>query len=141
MQASVKRTCGHLTNENLFGSSAERERRKGWLATQPCLACQRAATTATAQAETAELPALVGSERQVAWATTIRASQIKAVATFATEAAARIQDPAKQAVLESRVAQTQAALAAETSAKWWIDHRADSGQALVATLSTVEVTA
>lgn len=67
MQYAVKRSCGHTTSEQLYGSSGERERRLGWLRTQACPQCKRAVHQAevivTAAIEA--LPHLTGSPSQV----------------------------------------------------------------------------
>lgn len=112
--------CGHESEVQLFGPHAARKRRIEWLREHgECQACRRAAQDAAA-AEAAErlgeLPALVGSPKQIAWAEKIRALRL-------VEAKAE----AKAANAEDRFA----ALAAKTSAAWWIDNRHDSGADLL----------
>lgn len=116
----VQRRCGHETKETLYGPGKERDRRVAWLRTQPCLDCQRAAErdAAATQADAAGLPALAGSEKQVSWALTIRATALRAVDALLAPAKATYPDgdwSAEDALV--------AKLAAQTSAAWWIDHR------------------
>lgn len=59
----------------------------------------------------AGLPALTGSERQIRWATTLRAE--------ALDALRKMIDPVFWAAVEG-------VFAAETSAGWWIDHRGNA---------------
>lgn len=61
----------------------------------------------------APLPALNGSEKQVAWATKIRAVLLAKLAEAAEQPGAE----------RERIANTQAHLRAQTSCRWWIDNR------------------
>ena len=81
-QYSIDHSCGHTQTQHIYGtnSKGQRERMADWLARGLCTDCyeaQRAAEYAeqTAQAKrgTAHLPALTGSDKQIAWAETIRA--------------------------------------------------------------------
>lgn len=132
MQYTVKHTCGHVSTQNLFGKGSERESRLAWLRDQPCLDCKRGQETKSAVAATATLPALVGSEKQVAWATTIRAKQIAAIDAFLSDAAAKfVADPnfdeamADFSARRDRVANTP-------DARFWIDRRDESAKRLLA---------
>jgi hypothetical protein len=74
-----------------------------------------------------DLPALVGSEKQVAWAESIRRD------LFDYQISQRFDAARRAAVAAGRMDQADAAIAkmsdllapvlAETSAKWWIDNR------------------
>ncbi len=102
--------CGHEESRIIGGKLREQESKVAWLATQDCWHCQRAAenaATATASAERG-WPALEGSEKQVAWATTIRAEMLE-----------RLLLPA-----------LRGDLLRQTEARWWIDHRAESPEIL-----------
>lgn len=115
---SITHTCGHITRENLVGPMADRARRAEWLAAQPCTECKRAAELDAARAQTADMIMLTGSEKQVAWATTIRAAAIAAVDTLLAGAALNAN---QQAAID--------ALRGQASAKFWIDNRVNSGNA------------
>ncbi len=85
---TVTYECGHEGVVNLFGKSEAREKTLAYLATVPCPKCQHAETMAShaeanqqaaAYSEEHQLPILKGTEKQVAWANTIRKSMIEAV--------------------------------------------------------------
>lgn len=97
---NVDHTCGHQEEYQLYGKHTERDRKLAWLATQPCNECRKAATAA-ATAKAAEairasgavdgLPTLEGSEKQVAWAETIRAATMARLNTGLDEIKARVE--------------------------------------------------
>ncbi|MBD8737748.1 hypothetical protein [Sphingomonas sp. CFBP 13706] len=116
MNKIITHACGHEEIHYLAGFASQQERKARWLETTKCTTC----FLATKQAEQAEaavrdgaaiahldLPSLTGSDRQVAWASTLRASRFcKLVAQPVTQ-----KDGYQICVLI-------------TDAKWWIDHRA-----------------
>jgi len=121
MKYEVKHTCGHASEVSLYGKQAERDRKLAWMATQPCRECEAAARKARHEAENAAaaatnieagLPALIGSEKQIAWAESIRAdfrTGWNATWMKAPEAAC----PILNGIINR--------LMAEASAKWWIE--------------------
>src|SRR5690625_6977835 len=70
---TINHTCGHEVTIQLYGKHTERDRKIAWLETQRCRHCENEAANKAAaeRAEEAGLPALEGTEKQVAWATTI----------------------------------------------------------------------
>ncbi len=131
MKAAVKRNCGHMSEVQLYGTSAERDRKAAWMRTTPCLKCERGEQVSVATEANAGMLALVGSEKQVAWAETIRAkamSKLKAArADYAAQGA-----PADQIALFDAA---MAKVAAQAIASWWIDHREDGAIALMRAVS------
>lgn len=129
MQYTVKHSCGHTETGQLFGSYEERQRRLAWLKETPCQPCKRQAEQQAAEqsAAAAGLPALSGSPKQVAWATTIRAEKLKAAAADREQFAAlgRRQNATAEQMAEQlgQYDQAAAALAAHERAAWWIDRR------------------
>ena len=127
-QYTVSHACGHTQTHQLYGKTVDRQSRAEWLATQDCTECYRAAKLAAATKNTAHLPALTGSEKQIAWATTIRAEKVAELDELLT----------KCKTLEGTVPAEQAANiynAIETArnqagAGWWIDNRNCSGREL-----------
>ena len=120
---TINHTCGHIVTIQLFGAYKDRERRIAWLETQECEECRKEkANAAAAQAKAKRgLADLTGSEKQVAWANTIREGAYKALdclAPFTTNNQAR-----------QMVESWKAKMDAETSAKWWINHRSDMPEA------------
>lgn len=132
-QTAIARTCGHSTIEQLYGPGAERTRKAAWLATQPCRECARQAATVAAVKATADLPALTGSDKQVAWATTIRAKLVADLKTFRAEVDARAAKfPGPDADEFLAVADKAiAAIESKTDARFWIDNRTSWGEEMV----------
>lgn len=139
MQWTVKHACGHVVTHQIYGGTKNGQARSAWLATQPCLQCKRdaelnAALNANAAAG---LPALTGSERQIAWAEQIRHELIPAVerqilGSLEKLARATTKHAADQAIYDACIAAMRAAVTAEldalrrrAEARWWIDHRSD----------------
>jgi hypothetical protein len=135
---NVDHSCGHSAIVNLVGKHKLREYRLEKMADQECSDCftitlakQHQAESEKAAAAASELafPALEGSEKQVAWATTIRQTKWKRVEQLI---AVRLENPKMQAeapekLLEWSGAQRSHARAhlfdSVVSAKFWIDYR------------------
>jgi hypothetical protein len=120
----ITHACGHEQIHYLSGFASQQERKARWLKATKCRNCF-VATKQGEQAEAAvrnsaaiahlDLPLLTGSDRQVAWATTLRASRFCALmANSGTDGNGRH------------------VCAVVIDAKWWIDHRALSDAELVA---------
>lgn len=119
-------SCGHTERVDLIGPRNSREWRLERIAQKPCDACWRAereAENAKRNAEAAkenqamELPALVGSEKQIAWAETVRLGILRSIdETVSNPYYGRVRShPRLQSALDS--------LYGETRAHWWIDQR------------------
>ena len=100
-----------------------------------------------------ELPALAGSEKQITWANTIRAKAIRATTEWmhdklgtptmlypstgaapivvARQVAAPVLPAEKHIEVRVMIENAVNVIAANTSAKWWIDNRDTTAQALV----------
>lgn len=97
-------SCGHTGTVELFGKTADRERKLRWYETSAvCPECYKAQQKAESEEFNAGLPALTGSEKQISWAKDIRAKAIK----------------------DSFVKKYFSLISGETSAKWWIENRFD----------------
>lgn len=125
MSHRVTHTCGHEQEHHLTGFASQQERKAKWLATTMCGACFRAEKAREREAEATQNEAaiadltllpLAGSERQVSWATAIRAKRIALLRT-----SAGLDTP-----------ETGLALLGITDAKWWIDHRDQADDELLA---------
>ncbi|WP_267381480.1 MULTISPECIES: hypothetical protein [unclassified Sphingomonas] len=113
MEREITHSCGHVERHfvgGTFASDAEAQARK--LARMKCKPCFKASKKAKADIQAdldrttlsgVDLPALTGSDRQVAWAATIRLERL--------------------AALHRTLPARTAAFAPVTDAKWWIDHR------------------
>lgn len=116
MEHRIAHACGHEQAHYILGYPAQQDRKARWLRTTKCRACfvddkrsQEAKAAARDGAAIAHLglPELVGSDRQVSWATTIRMKRLAAImTTSSTDGGAGHQ-----------------ACVAVADAKWWIDHR------------------
>lgn len=134
-QYTLTHSCGHTTTEQLYGKSDERERKIKYLKTVPCTACTRQQQIHTAQTSTADLPKLTGSEKQIAWATTIRADLLR---TVAEERASFLALGKRQGASDAQLAEQMGMfdtcttkLHQQTSASWWIDHRTTTARHLL----------
>ena len=143
-------SCGHEGEIQLFGKMTERDRKIKWLESEglcpECYKAKQAAEREEASAKAHEaakdmgLPALKGSERQVAWAETIRQSALDpktALAAILNIVCALPEDKteAMGTKLESLMLSEQktaedilydwcVSVACErTEAAWWIDNR------------------
>lgn len=125
MEQLITHACGHEQIHFLIGFASQQDRKARWLTTTKCRACfiagkkaeqQQAATRDGAAIAHLDLPAIAGSDRQIAWATTIRASHLSAL----------LADPDAVA---ANACQTCLAI---SDAKWWIDHRHLSNTDLLA---------
>ena len=104
-------TCGHEYTFNLYGPMRDRERKLEWLAGQPCPKCRaeakrKAAAEAAEKAAADKLPALVGTETDVATATQVRAEII--------------DDLDRDSLVSGARAEICAEAARHTAAVWWI---------------------
>lgn len=136
---TITHTCGHDVVHNLLGKSSYRQWQKERLSNEPCWECQKAARNETAQVHTeaAGLVALSGTEKQVAWANSIRlgklaeidktVAEIKAVPASATEKGQR-----NMAKLDEIVN----AIRSKESASWWIEARHEDGRRILSATAT-----
>jgi len=137
-QYQVTHTCGHSETVQLYGPSKERERRLTWLRSQSCLDCKRASHEGEAResrilSQMEGLPRLDGTDRQIAWAETIRRDKLTETAAMLAQLRADPQaqeEPSQMLAIDA----AERALRAQRSASWWIDHRTDSGRYLIRSL-------
>ena len=116
---TINHICGHSVEIQLLGKMEDRYRRIEWLETQECEECKRAKANAAAAAakDARGLADLTGSEKQIAWANTIREKAYKALDFLAPYAT---NDKTKQ-IMD----RWKAKMDVQTTAKWWIDNRYD----------------
>jgi hypothetical protein len=118
MERQITHKCGHTALHSIYAQcAADYDRQDIRLARQKCTACREAAKQACGEADavliaTVPVAELAGSPKQVAWATTIRATRL-----------ARLQRAGSGAV---------AYLACVNDAKWWIDNRSADDAGLLA---------
>ena len=121
---TINRSCGHEERIQIYGPERDRDGKAEREARKLCGECYRTAKLAESKiageqavAATADrpLPALSGSEKQIAWAEQIRAQAILHGEASICRWPERLQTvvlPAYRAGLEAKI-----------EAKWWIDHR------------------
>lgn len=146
----ITRACGHVEEIDIRGTNVhgERERQAKYLATLDCRDCYRQAKAAETRdladswADLAALPALVGSEKQIAWAEKIRVDGIAAIVRDVTEPPTGVNKLARAVhtghlavafgpaleLLDSEDRATVAHLligvaSRHRQARWWIDSR------------------
>lgn len=152
----VRHSCGHTMLYPFYGDDeftwAERAHQ---LAQGPCRLCAAAerdeerrkkAVQARFHARERGLPPLEGSERQIAWAETVRLSAFGAIDKVlkwlkqVDEEAGR-EDPDHWHDVKQGIARSIAFLEEQVEAKWWIDHRhgimnnLDGGRALLSSIA------
>lgn len=121
-------SCGHSEIMRLFGPAYERERRLDYFARAAlCEACriearQRAKSDATAHAASVAqaegYPVLLGTEKQIAWAVTLRQEAMRVLTSLRNRG---IESERER--LNRIVDLVSAWLLGFTESKWWIERR------------------
>lgn len=137
---TITYSCGHTGEVQVTGKRADRESKKAWHERQKCKECWRVAQSKHAAQMNAEagLPSLTGSEKQIAWAESLRAKWLKKIADDSYKrsigydliAIKGIKDACdKMGMTPEKFTAiwdvTVAELTAETSAKFWIENMRD----------------
>jgi hypothetical protein len=127
-QYTVTHLCGHPETVRLFGPGDQRERRIEFMQRENCPACR--AAVALAEDAAAGLPALEGSDAQIAWASEIRTKQLSGaeadLARFAADTAKYPDCVDYQIVTDysqGRYHEYIEATRTITDSQWWIDNR------------------
>ena len=116
-QYGITYRCGHEDTVQIYGTNVhgEREKKAAWYGTIDCPACR----AAKARQGHDGLPALEGTDRQVAWADDIREEVLEEARNdrdgWANHGAAEEQITAADRIIVW--------LEAQASASWWIDHQ------------------
>lgn len=131
----VTHSCGHEQTHKLIGKHKDRERKLEWLATTLCAECYAAkrdadnkvASDAAAEAAQATgLPALTGSEKQIAWAETLRRTFLRDLDQIVA-ARRGVRDERYSEAAWAEICDALVLLADEprswTQARQWIDSR------------------
>lgn len=136
----VNFSCGHTEIVQLIGSYKDRDSKIAWMKEHGiCSECYKAKKAKENEEINAKLPILEGSEKQIEWAKNIRLKYYSDPLYYdgycalkrSIEAGKKTIDEAleTQKKLEAtghpnaKLYYIPLALIAETSAKWWIDHR------------------
>lgn len=110
-QYDIEYACGHEERIQLFGKTAERERRISQLEAMKCPECRIAE-------DSRGLPELTGSVKQVAWAAGIRREFVDRMQAESSAAENLSEEQVEEArrLIDSCIAEL-------TSASWWIDNK------------------
>ncbi len=114
---TITHACGHEQEHQLVGKESERRNRIDWLRTTDCRACSEAAEAAKVLRANAGLPALEGSEKQVAWAIKLRAKLIIVIDREEEHLLANANTDEIRGVVREKAARMRGM----TTAKYWID--------------------
>lgn len=128
MLYTIKHTCGHEEEVQVYGTNAhgERDSKVAWLESKPCRECELAAKHAEADASSDGMAELDGSEKQVRWAKDIRHEMIaKVEGKLSIEEELMTGNESDENIAEfaRRGALVVGAIEGKTSARWFIDNR------------------
>ncbi len=112
---TVTYKCGHTAEVQLYGKYVDRERKIKWYSTINCPECETKEQREIA--EKAGLPALTGTEKQIAWAVKLRNDALDIINTQI----AKLPEPNKTTTANLRNQWLQR----ETAAIYWIERRYD----------------
>jgi hypothetical protein len=142
-------TCGHEGTVNIIGPHKDRKWKLSYEESKLCPECYKAKLEADRQKQNAEaaeanqaagLPKLKGTEKQIAWAESIRKSMIEHIIEYYIS---QIIDEAKAEHPEEyeRVMKGFEALKRHTDASWWIDNRINDDKIGLRRLINAEIEA
>lgn len=131
-----------------YGPLVGRERQLAAIEARECPACRK--RKAEQAAQQSGLPALTGSDKQIAWAYDIRSKRIEALNISADKARTILARVANGEAANADPAEVQAAkvecednlasitaILAITEARWWIDHRNEHANTLIIAMRPV----
>lgn len=116
----ITHSCGHDEEHDLLGPTAQRERKIAWLETTLCSDCQQVENDkrnkiAAQWCADNECAPLTGSEKQIAWAESIRADYLQGLNGMLTILPADQKPQLVEAIADIKQH--------DTDASWWIDNR------------------
>lgn len=133
MKYTVTFSCGHTGVVELFGKSADREKKLEWYQdTAVCPDCYKKSwdmqrleerQQAYENAKKMNLPALTGSDKQIAWAVTIRDRFFSLLNAYIDSHAKNTKTEAGKTFFRELKLRAQAFFSAQTKAVYWIDNR------------------
>lgn len=129
---TITHTCGHDSEAKLVGPASKVNPQIASLESRLCMDCYKSKQAEVAKVITQGrvLPDLEGSDKQVAWANTIRATilgQDKSLKIMLDTMSDRAHAEKVSSTMDAVVTK----LGTITSAKWWIDNRATELRAFV----------
>lgn len=134
-------SCGHEGKVEITGPSKGRQRRADWKFSGLCPECykkhleeekERKEREAAEKAAEMELPELSGTEKQVAWANTIRMKKVDALNAGIERISKMLEErglekiPGEEVGIKEISDATDYFVHTHTDARWWIEHREDA---------------
>ena len=124
----VTYACGHTDTIQLYGKESDREKRLAYLSTIDCPDCYYEKRLQAAKAQTADLPELQGSEKQINWATQIRAEVFAALDKYTKQIDDYQNAPEESKIVTRKMfADFRETMTAHTDCRFWIDNRDNFG--------------
>lgn len=122
MKFTVTHKCGHEVVYQLYGKFEDREHKAAYYETLDCPECRlrRELEQAETNAQADNLPELQGTEKQIAWAMSIRNKWMGLVSNLIAQVNANTNANPQ---LKEKFIAAVASRKVETSAAWWIDNR------------------
>lgn len=141
MKYDVTRICGHKQRINISGSDDRIKWMLNWYSNSPCPDCKIKADREKRleYAEKIGMAELIGSEKQVNWAIKIRDGLMRQLTNDLAEMQSDMEKITDSAEYEDwknaylKCSDAYEALCVEDRASWWIEHRDDDSDALLAT--------
>lgn len=133
-------SCGHEGRVNICGPTKDRQRKADWHFSGLCPECykkhleeekERKNREAAEKSAELELPELTGTEKQIAWANTIRIKKIDSINARVEKIAKMLEEkglekiPGEDVGVRDILHATEHFAREHTDARYWIDHRDD----------------
>lgn len=126
---TIEHTCGHEQAHQIAGPIKGRESKEQWLKTTVCGECyaaqkraEKAAENKAAATKNEDLVPLTGSEKQIAWAESIRAGLVPELVKRRDHYVAQAKAGAPDKDIDGLAAAFNDVIN-QPSAGWWIDNR------------------
>lgn len=128
MKYTVTYTCGHTGRVELFGKSKDRDWKLKNMESDLCPDCYRAQQEENNKkiAEELGLPDLIGSEKQIAWANTLRTKSLEEIQMWVNKNKKMLEkDPTNEKIqgFVKNITDLYQGFAGIDQAKFWIDNR------------------
>ena len=134
---TIVRACGHEAEVKVRGAMPTRERKLDRERQRICGRCaiEKQRSEAEVAAEAEELPALVGTPKQIAWAMTLRHQALADAKNYLDylRESGRLKGRVGRdtELFEAQKERALEPLKARTEAAWWIDRRHEPGASLL----------
>ena len=125
---TINHICGHQSVADICGPESGRAGQRDRMETRMCSDCYHKQQAQAVAAASTELPTLIGSDKQVQWALTIRLKMLADAQRYADQKIAESGNAEKVKTLLTAAIEW---LKAQTDARYWIDNRQRAGEALM----------